>query len=206
MCPILSTMSTWFQSHEFVAIWLEGIALVAIFIWDRIDSQEQHRETLKQIANTQRQVEIMEGQQRQALAQLEAALNQVEVPQIPFLTFFMWQQATVRVPGLRNAGFGPAVNVHYTATPTSSRQNVFTKHVPLPVSGYEGAIAPGAEHRFGEEIGLGTLQGNLWEILVGYESLSGRQYQTKFTLDDKTQLTRVVFKRIQPSLDTPLST
>jgi len=199
-------MSTWFQSHEFVAIWLDGIALVAIFVWDRIDSQEQHRETLKQIVNTQRQVEIMEGQQKQALAQLEAARDQVEGPQIPFLTFSMWQQATVRVPGLRNAGFGPAVNVYYTATPTSSLQNVFSKQVPLPVSGYEGAIALGAEHRFGQEIGLGTLQGNVWEIVVEYESLSGRQYESKFILDDKTQLTHVVFKRIQPSRDTPLST
>src|SRR6202521_895518 len=50
------TFSTWLHEHESVAIWLEGIALVAIFILDwkqrkdqRKDREEQHRETLKQM-------------------------------------------------------------------------------------------------------------------------------------------------------------
>jgi hypothetical protein len=39
----------WFSSHEYIAIWLEGLALVAIFIWDRIDAGEQHKQTLAQM-------------------------------------------------------------------------------------------------------------------------------------------------------------
>jgi hypothetical protein len=36
---------------------LEGIALVLIFIWDRLDSRSQHHETLKQLAITEKQAE-----------------------------------------------------------------------------------------------------------------------------------------------------
>jgi hypothetical protein len=47
----------WFRTHEWFAIWLEGIALVAIFIWDRKDARSQHKETLSQIAIAKRQAE-----------------------------------------------------------------------------------------------------------------------------------------------------
>lgn len=43
-------MWEWLKCHEYLAIWLEGIALVLIFVWDRIDSRSQHRETLQQLA------------------------------------------------------------------------------------------------------------------------------------------------------------
>ena len=57
MWAFLSAMTSWLETHEFVAIWLEGIALVAIFIWHRIDSHHQHKETLAQMDVTQRQFE-----------------------------------------------------------------------------------------------------------------------------------------------------
>jgi hypothetical protein len=56
MRAILSAITTWVKTHEYLAIWLEGIALVAIFIWDRIDSREQHKETLKQMGVMERHV------------------------------------------------------------------------------------------------------------------------------------------------------
>jgi hypothetical protein len=50
----------WFKQNEHVALWLEGIALVAIFVWDRIDHQDTHKETLAQleIAKQQSQLSI----------------------------------------------------------------------------------------------------------------------------------------------------
>ena len=45
----------WFKTYEHVALWLEGIALVLIFVWDRIDHNDQHKETMAQIAIAERQ-------------------------------------------------------------------------------------------------------------------------------------------------------
>jgi hypothetical protein len=64
MWPILSTISTWLQTHEFVAIWLEGIALVAIFIWDRVDSRGQHRQTVAQMKIMQSQANALINSER----------------------------------------------------------------------------------------------------------------------------------------------
>jgi hypothetical protein len=58
------TLSTWFKTHESVAIWLEGIALVLIFVWDRIDSRQQHRETLAQLKVSQAQAAALVNSER----------------------------------------------------------------------------------------------------------------------------------------------
>jgi hypothetical protein len=39
----LATAGEWFRAHEYVAVWAEGIALIAIFIWDRFDSAHERR-------------------------------------------------------------------------------------------------------------------------------------------------------------------
>ena len=36
MCAVLSATPNWFDLHQYLALWLEGIALLAIFIWDRM--------------------------------------------------------------------------------------------------------------------------------------------------------------------------
>ncbi len=60
------TFSTWLHKYESIAIWLEGIALVAIFILDwkqrkdqRKDREEQHRETLAQLNVSQAQADAL---------------------------------------------------------------------------------------------------------------------------------------------------
>ncbi len=60
----LGALTAWLRNYEFVAIWLEGIALVAIFVLDwrerrdqRKERREQHRETAAQFDVSQRQVE-----------------------------------------------------------------------------------------------------------------------------------------------------
>jgi hypothetical protein len=45
----------WLSTHEYIAIWLEGIALVAIFIWDRLDARADHRQTMAQLKIAQEQ-------------------------------------------------------------------------------------------------------------------------------------------------------
>jgi len=57
MCSVLSVTPSWFDSHQYLALWLEGIALLAIFIWDRLDSRKQHEETWTQLKIAQRQVD-----------------------------------------------------------------------------------------------------------------------------------------------------
>jgi hypothetical protein len=54
---MVETVINWLKTYESIAIWLEGIALVAIFVWDRLDSRKQREETLAQM-------EIMRGQAR----------------------------------------------------------------------------------------------------------------------------------------------
>ena len=51
----------WLRTHEFIAIWLGGIALILIFVWDRLDRRKQHRETLAQLSISQKQVEAIQN-------------------------------------------------------------------------------------------------------------------------------------------------
>ncbi len=65
------TFSTWLRKYESIAIWLEGIALVAIFILDwkqrkeqRKDREEQHKETLAQLNVSQAQADALVNSER----------------------------------------------------------------------------------------------------------------------------------------------
>ena len=77
---MIEPVINWLKAYEFIAIWLEGIALVAIFVLDwkerrdqRKDREQQHKETLAQLKVSQKQV--------------EAAQEQVEAAQKPCLVF-----------------------------------------------------------------------------------------------------------------------
>lgn len=50
--------------YEAVAVWLEGIALVAIFIWDRIDFHKSHEETIAQLKVAQDQITATQNAER----------------------------------------------------------------------------------------------------------------------------------------------
>lgn len=73
MCPVPLAVPNWFDSHQYLAIWLEGIALLAIFIWDRWDSYHQHKETLAQMAIMQSQANAAKDAAEAAKANAEAA-------------------------------------------------------------------------------------------------------------------------------------
>ena len=190
---MVNTILNWFKTDEFIAIWLEGIALVAIFVWDRLDSRKQHEETLAQLQVSQKQ--------------LEASLEQVEASHKPFVAFSTAPRnaeeavldmggavggMVVRCPGgnaeVGNVGSGPAINVRYRATHNLEDA---TEQGP---SGYLAGILPG--EKFLTPIPRGILQGQQWKVVFTYESLSGRKYQTECTIDDLV-LTNVRFERAE---------
>jgi hypothetical protein len=51
----------WFNATEGLAIWLEAIALVLIFIWDRLNSHADHKQTIAQIKIAQEQAAASQG-------------------------------------------------------------------------------------------------------------------------------------------------
>jgi hypothetical protein len=55
MRSVLSTVSDWVKTYESWAVWLEGVALVAILIYDIIDGHQQHKQTLAQMTIMQNQ-------------------------------------------------------------------------------------------------------------------------------------------------------
>lgn len=64
MWKFLAALAAWLKDHESLAIWLEGIALVAIFYLDwrerkdqRKERQKQHEETAAQFLVSRKQVE-----------------------------------------------------------------------------------------------------------------------------------------------------
>ena len=42
-----SSFLEWLTRYEAVAIWLEGIALALIFVWDRIGARDQIQDSLE---------------------------------------------------------------------------------------------------------------------------------------------------------------
>ena len=65
----------WLRAHEFLAIWLEGVALVLIFVWDRLDSRNQHTEMLAQLKATEKQIEASEKNAAAAKTTAESIVN-----------------------------------------------------------------------------------------------------------------------------------
>src|SRR5713226_1494050 len=71
--------SNWFDSHQYLALWLEGIALLAIFIWDRIDASQQHEQTLAQMAIMRNQASATEMAAKAAMEGASAANKNMEI-------------------------------------------------------------------------------------------------------------------------------
>src|SRR5258708_11182067 len=77
---------------------------------------------------------------------------------------------------IKNYGSGPAINIRFALTPT---QPASTAARP---QGFLVALRHGGTFR--SPIPRGILQGNEWETVITYESLTGRRYQTKITSDN----------------------
>lgn len=159
--------------YEGVAIWLEGIALVLIFVWDRFDAHDTHDQSTKQLAVSRDQVEAtlrpfvsyssVPRDAQEAVVDLDNdAMTEIWCPEA---------QAQIK-----NYGSGPAINVRYSLAPTNPESSIARP------KGYLVALRQGA--RFRCPISRGLLQGNEWETVITYESLSGQKYETKITSDD----------------------
>jgi len=159
--------------YEAVAIWLEGIALVLIFVWDRFDANDAREESAKQLSVSRDQVEAtirpfvsyssVARDAEEAIADLDNnAMTEIWCPEA---------QAQIK-----NYGSGPAINVRYALTPTDPASSIARP------KGYLAALRQGAGFRC--PISRGLIQGNEWETVITYESLSGQKYQTKITSDD----------------------
>jgi hypothetical protein len=61
---LLTALASWLSTHEYIAVWAEGIALVAIFIWDRLDSRAAHRQTIDQLKIAQASAESVINSER----------------------------------------------------------------------------------------------------------------------------------------------
>ena len=77
MCPDLWTVLNflgWLRTNEqSIAIWLEGIALVAIFILELVEYKRQGRERIEQQKESAAQIAVMQSQADAAKANAEAA-------------------------------------------------------------------------------------------------------------------------------------
>jgi hypothetical protein len=166
--PVSETILNWFNTHESIGIWVEAIALVGIFIWDRIDGNQQHRETLEQLEVSRKQVEVT---QEQVEASHKPCLVLSTTPRAP-------EEAILGMGGtdsamiilcpqsqaqLENIGNGPAINARYNLTPTNPTSTVSRPSCYL-VTVLSGKKIP-------TPIPRGILQGNEWEIILTYESL-----------------------------------
>src|SRR5437879_6360727 len=103
----------WLRAHEFIAIWLEGIALVLIFFWDRLDSQSQHREMLAQIKATEKQIAASEKNAAAAKATAESIVNTERAWVMAELGW--WERLGLRVSESTSASRGQSVVESNTA-------------------------------------------------------------------------------------------
>jgi hypothetical protein len=80
MWHTISVIWVWLRTNEqSLAIWLEGLALVAIFIWDRIDNREQHEQTVAQMEIMRTQALATETAAKAAKASADATNKNVEM-------------------------------------------------------------------------------------------------------------------------------
>jgi hypothetical protein len=122
----------WFRTHEYVAIWLEGIALVAIFWLDLNDRRERRREQERQHSETVEQLRISQQQTNAATEAALAAKESADISAALHRPLVGLSGVTLKSGrgtrnwdiafGLKNYGTLPAVNVGFLA-------NVFTDDV-----------------------------------------------------------------------------
>jgi hypothetical protein len=73
MCSAPVAAVDWLKVTDSVAIWLEGIALMLIFFWDRKDHKEDHHETIDQMKIMSRSADAAEKAANAAKKSAEVA-------------------------------------------------------------------------------------------------------------------------------------
>jgi hypothetical protein len=170
---IWSAFLDWLTKYEAFAIWLEGIALLLIFIWDRKDAGEAREESARQLAVSRDQVEATHRPFVSHSSVPRAAGDAVADSDNNASTEIYCPEAQAQI---KNYGSGAAINVRYALTPTNPASSIARP------KGYLAALRQGA--RFRCPISRGLLQGNEWETVITFESLSGQKYETRIMSDD----------------------
>lgn len=83
----IAALTDWLHRYEFIAIWIEGFALVAIFVLDWFTRREQHDETMAHLDIARKQIHA------ERVAEIWSALRTFEY-------FIVWGQIEGKVgPG-----------------------------------------------------------------------------------------------------------
>ena len=76
MCPTLSAVYHWLRTNEqSLAIWIEGLALVAIFVLELIEYKRQGKERKEQHEESAAQMKIAQDAANAAKASADAVLS-----------------------------------------------------------------------------------------------------------------------------------
>lgn len=181
---------TWLDKYQSVAIWLEGIALVAIFIWDRIDSHHQHQETLKMLDVSQKQVKASQASADASAEAARAAKIASEASaalQRPLIGLVSGRQNIdpnnrnwVLAAGLRNYGTLPAIRVSASFEYWAGTRLLSNIREPQSAE-----IFPGSGYDINLPIDLGqdlrSVTGGreplILKLLVKYDSIDERRFE-----------------------------
>jgi hypothetical protein len=132
MREFFGALAAWLKDYESLAIWLEGVALVAIFYLDwrerkdqRKERQKQHEETAAQFLVSQKQVEAAIKSADAATEAALAAKRSAEISAALHRPFVGLSNVTLKSGwgsrlwdiafSLKNSGTLPAVNVGLSA-------------------------------------------------------------------------------------------
>ncbi len=193
----------WLQTHEYIAIWLEGIALILILGLDwmewgnqRRERREQHEETTAQLKVAQSQAEATKKSADAAIEAAEAANKSAEIAAALHRPFMGVSKVAVRSGwgtrvwdiafDLKNYGTLPALDVGLTA-------EVFTNRNPRMQTTESPSVQifPSAEFvsivRFdmgdADKVGVHNESIKLLiEALIPYRSEDGRHFEHTVTV------------------------
>ncbi len=141
----------WLTRYEAVAVWLEGLALVAIFVWDRLDARATHEQTLEQLKLAQAQIKVSQDAERAwVLTELRFSDSHRSIVDATIPVGLKVQETTnvAVVLKCRNEGRCPA----WIEGVTDWRCEIFDRYVPLSIDEWKN------ERRIlGLSEGIGTL-------------------------------------------------
>lgn len=120
MCSNLSTVFAWLAAHEqSLAIWLEGLALVAIFGLELKEYKRQGRERIEQREESVAQMTIMQSQADATRDSAIAAKEAAEVARISAQAVLNSERAWIEIK------LGPPVQSDYWDYDQSPNTDVF---------------------------------------------------------------------------------
>lgn len=172
-----------------IGIWVEAIALIAIFFLDwnerkenRKERQAQHEETAAQMAVSQKQVELSQDQVEATLRPcVSLSMTAREMEAAVLAAHGTDSTVIIRCPGglvqLENMGVGPAINIRYEFSTVQPHESTYSHP-----TGYVAGIPK--EGVFLIPVARTLLAGHDYESLIEYESVSHRKYRTRVTLSD----------------------